>query len=382
MVEISFQEQEIIEAHIEQRPEPDFIGEQGKLYRMNLGDSTVWVKKWISISPYHKQFPDALDGVNASPYWHEYIKIMYELIYEAFPEMTVSMYGSYDPRIVNSAGERCFRLFPGRPTTVTHEAIGHPEHTAKYMALLKGAYQFRQWQLQALKDAGQYEPYHWGPAIKKWKSVVHRRVYDLLGKDLHLGNIGKDNKEEGFQRVLRKMRKESPGNVMIDLIEAGIYPVHPEVNFIPGTPATHSRPPHGTFIELELYDPEKLKIFMNTKLSEDPVALKQFEKKLVYFQLLKILDDLFYDIILHHIGYQPIEASYFDSRVTTLLYRHLEKLRVLHSERGFSLEEIAAEIMHEVRPQIKRTLSSSKDAEEAAHKISNYVSLHAYGIRD
>ena len=367
------QDQREIEEQITEKGTPDFTGEEGYLYTVQLPDKTdktLWAKQW------HLSLIDEIglkfDGSLTSPYFHEMKRIEYEMIHDAFPEITVEMYGSYDPRIKDD--KKTFRFFPGRPTTVTVEVSGDPGLTRSYRDIIDVAYVRLRRERGEMEQAGLYTWEETLPTVSRWSRDVHGQIYKLLGPELYLPIIdGGTTIKKSVKRAISIMKGKSPNNTMLQLLETGIRPIHPQINFIPGTKETHPQPPHGTFIELSIYNLEQLERKMKEKMRDDQPSLEAFKQKLAYFKILHELNSLFGRVIFWARQQQEQPSVELHQVVQSALFRFSEKTRLCYLKGDLPLdvmEKVFMEFGNRLVSEIKR---HRKKPEFIAHFIDNYV---------
>lgn len=151
---------------------------------------------------------------------------------------------------------------------------------------------------------------------------MNSQIHQLLGSELEfpfMDSFDDIGKNEAF------LRKKNPNNIMIEMIRWGVYPIHPEINYIPRKPDMHARPPNGTFIELRLYDPQKLDAKMRERFRKDPSGYAEFSRKLAMYFMYKRLDDVFNRLVLRS-NYGSAEMFKLDQVVLTAIHGVLEAL--------------------------------------------------------
>lgn len=280
---------------VDAKPEYDFRGEEAVLHRVEVDGRMLWAKKWYRTHEKPLSIRFALKGAGLSAYWHKVKEAEYRLINALFPDETVKMVGSYDERIRRRQGQPAkFRLLNGRPVTVTEETVGDPDLIAGMRAILAPAYAETLAYRDALQNSGR--PVPMDEFFMDWRTRVNDQVHTLLGNDdLDVGPV-MTHPSQATARISEVARR-SPRNVMVDMLRAGITPVHPEVNFIPGTEQTHRRPPHGTFVELHIYDINRLKIAVGAAFRDDPGELARLNLLIDRYLLFRELDKIFDEVI-------------------------------------------------------------------------------------
>lgn len=271
-------------------------GEEGTLHRLEGDDGQAyWVKRWYRShdkpvsTPYQSRRP------LLSPYWHEKKRLEGEIVHALFPDFTPETVGSYDERIQMIQGPGgAFRgfQFVGTPVTVTREALADEELLARLNTIIEPAYDVILKRRDKLQGAGQ--GIFRDEFVRTWRRDVDRMVRDVLGDDIRFDST------KPVETRIKDLKERSPENVMIKMMEAGIIPIHPELNFIPGPIDQFPQVPHGTFIENDIYDPIQVRAAIMDKFSDDPKQEQQLMDKVEQFELYRVLDGLFDRILLNH----------------------------------------------------------------------------------
>lgn len=319
---------------------PEIIGEEGVLYKIPLRNEVYFAKQWRG-----KHFVDApvtysveSGKTPVSPYWHKVKFYEGALVHQAFPESSIEMAASYDPRIKRSApsGDWAFDKEGGRPVTVTLEVKGDKDVQALRDEIIRAGY--------ARMYAAQ-EPDRKGVMRKKrmWVEEEMRtgsesavgdtddKVRKLLGDELHVGLYNPAHPKESLERLQLLAEKHHPNSLLIPFFEHGLVPVHPEFNFIP-TRAPDASGPKGVFLEVAIIDHEVLleKLLEKASSPEEKVLLKRkMNRYLLYRKLDEIYDELFFDRYNPRVKDPRLENADLHNAVFQLLEaikRHAETL--------------------------------------------------------
>jgi hypothetical protein len=115
-------------------------------------------------------------------------------------------------------------------------------------------------------------------------------------------------------------------------------PIHPELNFIPGTKETHPRPPHGTFVEASIRDLHRFIVKRRQVLANDPEHLARFNRQTERYTLYRLLDRIFDDMILFS-NYGPKDSWKYEPEVQTALFRVTEAIRDAYDGQGIDFND-------------------------------------------
>ncbi|MBI5412121.1 hypothetical protein HZA43_03005 [Candidatus Peregrinibacteria bacterium] len=322
---------ENVEAHVRALGKPTTQGEEGYLYRIpSIAEpgSFDWAKRWYRDQQLGLRLNDEAGGSATSPNFHAMRALEYGLIHEALPSVTPNPRGGYDTRVDDEALDILFRLAPGHPTTVAAEPPHDSERLKQLEKIKKDAYRalftYKQ-SLVAGKRAVDLRNDHY---VALLQSNTNDNIRALLGPDIKFPARSMDE----FPYAVSQMRRRNPQNPMIAMIEYGIFPQHPEMNFIPGNAQTHPASPHGTFIEPVLYDPSKLELKMRGRLGERSQGYKNFRNKFDLYLIYKRLNDLFV-LIVFKSNFGHYDSFKYDPSIIFEIYRLLEVAREAYEKR-------------------------------------------------
>jgi len=295
-------------------------GEEGTLHRVEGGDGQAyWVKRWNRSHEKNISAPYSSGRPFLSPYWHEQVRLEGEIVHSLFPSVTPEMVGSYDERLEWTQTEKGpFRNFKshGTPVTITKEAVADEELLARLNAVVKPAYDSilsRRDRLQESEGGLLRDDF-----VENWRLDVDRMVKAILGDDVSF-----DSRQSPSERIA-DLTERSPGNVMIDMLQAGIVPIHPELNFVPGSQADFPRVPHGTFIENRLYDGSRVRAAVMDRFQGDPVKERELMGKIDEYELRRVLDQSFDKVIL---DYSVVSQWRVSPGVGTMVFVLMDELR-------------------------------------------------------
>lgn len=360
---VDVQYRDEVETHVKKMPKYSQKGEEGLLYRLGSGvevQPAIWVKKWYRSHDNHVTLPEEMKGSATSPHFHALRKMEYDLAHQAFPEHVVEMVGAYDTRIDRGS----LQIAPGHPTTITKEPVHDSELLAYRNEIVTAAYEefFRLKALLRQQFGGAYNITQ-DRQVLAWRARTNTQIHDLLGRELDFPLMGASG---DLMRNVERLRAQNRGNVIITMIEAGIYPIHPELNYIPRVPSADARPPHGTFIELRFYDLQKLEGYMRKKLGAASPEFQEFSRKLSMLNVYKKLDEVFTRLILHS-NFGSQDYLKIHNVILTAMYRVLESLSVLYERGTVKLNDAA--IISRITTATQNAFQSSSGPECIAQRI-------------
>ena len=318
--------------------QPTKVADESSLYRVTVDNEAYWVKKWhksqidkrwMTLSKVVSEIDTK--GSSTSPYFHELRKVEYGLIHQVFPNITVEMVDSYDERIANSEiDEIQFDMSSGKPTTVTKEVVGDHNLMLEREKIVDNSYVESERNLNMIKNriigVNDYRN-----GVLKVRHKVEDAMHKIFGHELSLPDRELKMKkwDKKVPHIIKRLQKQNPDNTIIELLKWGILPIFPEGNFIPGNKETHSQPPHGTFIELKIYDSDKFSKKIKTKLFSDQnhKLREKLTKDLSYFELYKKLDETFYDV-LFGANYTGDKKNWpYSPKIQTAVFKYLEAMK-------------------------------------------------------
>lgn len=274
---------------VDPKAAPDFRGEEGTLHRVTVEGADYWAKRWYRTHNKPWSIPFDRNAAALSPFWARAVDARYRLIHALFPGETVEPVGAYDERVRQQDDESRFSLHDGKPVTITANVNGDRDKMAQRDVILAEMYPivlgFRDRSMREISEVKD------DPLFGKWRREINRRLSAVLGRDVTMGEPV--NHPSEYDRRAEGVRALNPHSVIIDMVEAGIHPIHPEVNFFPGTPATHEREPHGTFLELDIHNLEKLRAAMEKKWQHDQDKLAETGRDWKDYVIASVLDRMF-----------------------------------------------------------------------------------------
>lgn len=353
-----------VEPQIPDQARADFRGEEAFLSRVQVQGEPHWAKSWYRTHVDHRRpgftLPLNLNAAALSPFFYRVRELEYSIMHQAFPEFTVDMVGAYDPRIRSEANEPVFNMLEGRPVTVTAEAQGDDVLAPQIMQVKREAYARLIPHVDYLRTSGLGVGSH-DPTIMAVRTMADKRIQQIVGPDIHL--VGPSDLDFGsksplsHQQLRSRLAQRSPNNAMIDLIDAGIIPVHPEFNFVPGDRETHPRPPHGTFLEMQIYDPEKLRQWFIRQGRSGSMSKEQVDQVTAnldeYLHCME-LDYLYTDLALS-LPWGPRENWKLDKDVQTAIYQLVETISEAWERGAINLTKERARIQQQVMGKVGRS---------------------------
>ena len=301
---------------------PTLRREEGLLYRVSgeVGEGSVdhWVKKWYRSHEKAASAPIEQGFSMLSPFWARQKELEIKLINELFPNCTVKMEGSHDERVEGNN----FDLLKGRPATVTqHVETGNQEVFNIMMEIINETYGVLIPAKDKMMKSGGITLTPNDPFFKEWRERIDARIQAVLGQDLDMGSVVSGL--EGFAKRVVELKKRNPNTTIIDLLEAGIVPIHTQLNFIPCNKDTHPRSPHGTFLEFRIYDVNKLSKTAEKTFGKDARRMDSFNENLLELIVGERLDTMFDNLVLYT-HYGRLDQSKFHPAFQTALYKLLK----------------------------------------------------------
>lgn len=311
---------------IEASREPTLTREEGFLHRVYFRGEDFWGKQWYR--SHQKTFWNArvMEGERyalLSPYYAKMIELTYRIVNELFPRETVQMCGSYDKRVSNSSDGPDFDTGRGFPVTITRHVEGDTDKVAALRAIVDPSYEEVIAQRARFTREGRTRE-ECTPFFVRSAREVNEKVRALLGDDINFGTA--NDPSVTLEQRIADLQEKSPDNVMLDMVEAGIMPIHPELNFIPGTPGTHERKPHGTFLEFDVYDLHKLLATCERRFAEDPDKLQEMKQMIYQLMIHRRLDHMFDETVFLQ-DYSLGQGLLWVDGAQGVIYRTLESLR-------------------------------------------------------
>jgi len=275
-------------------PEEKWYGEEGILHRIGLDGGRYFAKRWRG-----KHYEGELAGRSVtyseenmqtpvSPFWHKVKFYESKLIHDAFPDSTLEMSVAHDPRITSdSDGDVQFAPDTGRPVTVTRDVAGDPKLRAERDRIVREAYD-EVWASRAPNADGvmQHER-ETGAFYRADISMAER-----FGRELFPQIVSHDrDMQKWMARNIEAVQRVHPKSELLDLLEAGLVPIHPGVNFIPTAESDPERGPKGVYLELAVGDLERLRAKLHERCSDD-ACRAQIDRRIERYAMYRVLDDL------------------------------------------------------------------------------------------
>lgn len=129
--------------------------------------------------------------------------------------------------------------------------------------------------------------------------------------------------EESLREYTIAARETNPQSIIVKLLESGILPVHPALNFIP-TANTTKEGPQGVFIEADIAD---INLLRRKLLEHDqsPENERRINRKINRYLLLKQLDQIYDEIFISQ-NYTPTDSLKHDPEVVNAVFQILNEL--------------------------------------------------------
>lgn len=281
-------------------PEEKWYGEEGILHRIGLDDGRYFAKQWRGK---HYEGERAGRSVTyaedsrhspASPFWHKVKFYEAKLVHNAFPDSTLEMSVAYDPRITPDAdGGATFTPDVGRPTTVTREVEGDSKLRAERDVIVSDAYD-EVWASRAPNEEG---------VMRQLRSCGAFHLADIamakrFGRELLPPIVSHaEDMRTWTARNIEAVRREYPTSELLDILEAGLIPVHPGVNFIPTVESDPERGPKGVYLELVIGDLDRLRTKLHERCGDD-ACRAQVDRRIERYAMYRVLDELYDGIFI------------------------------------------------------------------------------------
>lgn len=285
--------------------EPHLIGDEGIVHRVELEDRAYFVKHWYAAHPQtHGSEPYYLpattfltqQGIDLeqlkpkpdttqtfSPFWAKLIHAEQGVIHTLFPEHTVAIEAAYDPRI-DATQDHTFDPRRGLPVTVSRAVEADPNKMPAIEAILEKVYNH-------IAEHTTTTSVFDSTIDRTVLNALAKEIETITGEHLHLESSDKKltKKMDWLDLIIDYVKKVAPDSVLIDMLRAGILPMHPEINFIP-TAEQKSKPPHGVIIEAHIVNSQRLKKAIHKRpLDQRPGLLSDIGR----FEKLRRADMLF-----------------------------------------------------------------------------------------
>ncbi|MFA6475072.1 MAG: hypothetical protein WCV88_02605 [Patescibacteria group bacterium] len=280
---------------------PDKTGEEGRVYFFGTPDDPQVLKEWYQ-THWHGQIERTTGKkIPISPFHHKTKYYEMSLIYELFPEHTIGVTGAADPRLDSAADGA------GYPVTVMKRVSGDPTQQAEYDAIIDKAYETLLDQTQTIEQK------------KRATQKADRAVVKHFGSDLRdtvretSARATDQSPAATIDRALKLAREINPDSVVVQMLEHGIAPVRPQFNFIPGQAS------HGTFIEVEIIDRDRLRKKLNDRQNHE-VLQRRFTRYDIFRQLDLAYTLLFCNCPQSLIDDPAVQQAAYEALITTKHY--------------------------------------------------------------
>jgi hypothetical protein len=332
-----------------ERRQPDAVGEEGILDRIDLDGKGYYAKHWYSVhgdlgrrlklSEVDLESKSAKDPELASrlsPFWHKVKYYEYRLIAEQFPDLAVKMVGAFEPRLQKGEDGKMQIAKPEKfPVTVTEEIVTDPAVAEQRDQLIDAAYQeiFSYYETHGRKPfiRGVPDPQREAAFESTLRTVVDTdaSIRSLYGLELESGRLDPDD-PSGLARLVVELRSRQADPRMTALLEAGILPMHPEFNFLPTEYSAEPGQTKGVFLELLLIDPKRfLRTVMKTADADQAGSVARlFDRYMVYRA-----SDQIYTELLPALGNRIGEDAHRDPAVQSAMFRLVEEYRRMIEKR-------------------------------------------------
>lgn len=122
--------------------------------------------------------------------------------------------------------------------------------------------------------------------------------------------------------------RHAPGTILVDMADAGLLPMHPEVNFMPVADQRPGvKPPKGVFAEVVIIDPERLLNTINRKPKQERMKLINRYLRYLYWREF----DFTYETLLQQIIDKRGDKTLLqNAEVTSAMFQLTESIRRKH----------------------------------------------------
>lgn len=277
-----------------------WYGEEGILYRIGLDDGRYFAKQWRGKHYEGEQsnrsvtYAEDSKRSPASPFWHKVKFYEAKLIHDAFPDSTLKMSIAYDPRITPDAdGGATFTSDAGRPVTVTRDVEGDPGLRAERDRIIKNAYD-EVWLSREPDDKGVMQSRRECGAFYLADIAMAQRFGHELFPPIvsHAADMPAWTK-----RNMENVMLHYPKSELLEILEAGLVPVHSGVNFIPTAESDPERGPQGVYLELVIGDLDRLRARIHERCNDD-ACRAQIDRRIERYAMYRVLDELYDGIFI------------------------------------------------------------------------------------
>lgn len=308
---------------------PDVLGEEGALFH----NDAFWIKRWTYEHGQNLEINDRhQEASTIGPHYAKFQYYQNKLIHTLFSENTIDIVAGYDPRITKDEdGGHSFSLEGGKPTTVSKHVEVEGQIAEDYQDTVHSMYAETAGDYEAIKrsqggvDPELRERYDstFDDVDDKLREMINAEEFKLYQGDF--GDLTDPKVMEGFlRRLSTETRKINPKSPILEMLKAGVVPVHPSINFIPRESRDQSKKPDGTFLELKLFGFDRMEQYIRRLRRHDPEkhakAQRMFEKFKIFNDINGMYDRLLGEFLNHD------KLEYLDDEVINLLYQLTEKV--------------------------------------------------------
>ncbi len=401
-----------VENAIQNKERPDKKGEEGLLYRLKLDEEAYYAKRWIGNKFMHPEKPwrpsmtlaESAERSPTSPYFHKVTFHEYGLMNQAFPDSILRVQLAYDPRIQRDETEESGHKFDntdGIPVTVTEEAKGDPGLVATRDAIHDRAYEAIHASYREVEGTDRIFPDRdTDEAITVMRAEVALRA--LFGPEIHIdprmlsarregadiGEYDTTRTEAMIDYALGRAKEVNPKSQVVQMLEAGILPIHPEFNFIPQS-LEGDEGAQGVFLEVAIVSVERFlnhlikRINQEYPESDKPKAnaaqKRKAKRKVQRYLMYRKLDEMFSQWILEQYSpnRNPLKEEnnprYYeivgDTRIQNAIFQVTEQARLLIEEYGLA---VTVSILDRCAASIDRTLQRYEQVDMCLFEIENW----------
>ncbi|MFH1404550.1 MAG: hypothetical protein ABIH21_00435, partial [Patescibacteria group bacterium] len=281
-----------------------------------------------------------------------------------------------DPRIKkDEEGNVKFKHIHDRPVTVTQEVEGDPDLKKERDEMIDAGYAGNP-DAFMVDDRGMKvaNPDYRGDATILTVIKVDQQIQDRFGKAMkyHPNKLEPD----ALKRFVERQKEFGEAdNIMVKMADSGIFPYHPEWNFIPeGEPKGND--PQGKFIELVIVDEERLKAKLQEGKTE--AQKKKIEKQIERYKMYKAISHA-YDEVMKN-AYSSFTKSDQDENVINEVYQILETIRTMYENGDLpGALYLCEDIPHEISMAFFQTNEDEKA--EVLHLIKEKIISGGYSDR-
>ncbi len=328
-------------------------GEEGILHRIKLNKKDYFAKHWRgkhyegeAWKTGRKYSSETAWRTPVSPFWSKIKFYETQLMHDALPDLVLPIEAGFDPRV--SSDGSIFNIRAGRPVTLAKDVKGDSKLRKERDELVDAIYK-RTFQEFHTNKYGNWVPRgNFYPTLVQWAELdidIQKRFGEYLDvrKHIHANTFNTRASVEVFvERILQKYQ----GTDVERMVQAGVVPIHAEVNYIPTEQVAGKQKTKGIFIETFIFDMNRLveAILMQSKKEISSGTFngnetrKRIQEKIERYTLLRKLDELWDEVFYlgeteHH------KDIHTDSEVMGGVFRVLDFIRVRWDKEKITLNE-------------------------------------------